>query len=188
MRILVTGGAGFIGSHLVDALLARGDEVTVVDNLSTGRRQNLPARHDRLRFIEADLSSALAAMGNGERFDEVYHLAAAVGVKLVMDRPIEAIDTNEAISTQLREMMRRFRAFLRNLIRQAQERGEFRASVDAETVAAAYTSAVLGAEFQFYQDEERFRFAEAIRLFLNQMITDLERKEDDARSVGDTTE
>jgi UDP-glucose 4-epimerase len=93
-RVLVTGGAGFIGSHLVDLLLARGDEVTVVDNLSTGRRDNLPRRHPRLRFIEADLSHALDAMGKGETFDQIYHLAAAVGVRLVVDRPIESIDTN----------------------------------------------------------------------------------------------
>lgn len=93
-RVLVTGGAGFIGSHLVDALLARGDAVTVVDNLSTGRRANLPASHERLRFIEADLSSALDAFGRGETFHQVYHLAAAVGVKLVISDPIRSIETN----------------------------------------------------------------------------------------------
>jgi UDP-glucose 4-epimerase len=93
-RVLVTGGAGFIGSHLVDRLLARGDAVTVVDNLSTGRRSNLPAAHERLRFIEADLREALGAFGRGERFHEIYHLAAAVGVRLVLNEPISSIETN----------------------------------------------------------------------------------------------
>lgn len=93
-RTLVTGGSGFIGSHLVSLLLERGDDVTVIDNLSTGRRGNLPPRRDRLRFIEADLSHALNAFGPGERFDEIYHLAAAVGVKLVTDDPILAVETN----------------------------------------------------------------------------------------------
>jgi UDP-glucose 4-epimerase len=93
-RTLITGGAGFIGSHLVERLLDRGDAVTVVDNLSTGRRENLPERHERLRFIHADLSAALQAFAAGERFDEVYHLAAAVGVKLVIAEPIASIETN----------------------------------------------------------------------------------------------
>lgn len=93
-RSLVTGGSGLIGSHLVELLLARGDEVTVIDNLSTGRRSNLPTAHARLRFIEADLSRAIDAFGKGERFDEVYHLAAAVGVRLVVDDPIRCIETN----------------------------------------------------------------------------------------------
>lgn len=93
-RVLVTGGAGFVGSHLTDRLLARGDHVTVIDNLSTGRRDNLPAEHPRLRFIEAELSSALSALGLGERFDQIYHLAAAVGVRLVVDDPIACIETN----------------------------------------------------------------------------------------------
>lgn len=92
-RALITGGAGFIGSHLAAHLLARGDEVTIIDNLSTGRKANLePA--PRLRFIEADLSSALGAFGPGELFDEIYHLAAAVGVKLVVNDPIGCIETN----------------------------------------------------------------------------------------------
>lgn len=93
-RALVTGGAGFVGSHLTDLLLRRGDHVTVVDNLSTGRRENLPAAHERLRFIEADIADALAAFGKGETFDEIYHLAAAVGVKLVMADQIRSIETN----------------------------------------------------------------------------------------------
>ncbi len=93
-RTLVTGGAGFIGSHLVERLLERGDHVTVVDNLSTGCRENLPEPHVRLRFIEADLAEALHAFGRGETFDEIYHLAAAVGVKLIVDEPIHSIDTN----------------------------------------------------------------------------------------------
>jgi len=92
--LLVTGGAGFIGSHLVDRLLARGHHVSVVDNLSTGRRANLPHDHPHLRFVEAELSHFLAAIGSGERFDGIYHLAAAVGVKLVMDEPIRSIETN----------------------------------------------------------------------------------------------
>ncbi len=98
-RALVTGGAGFIGSHLVALLLARGDRVTVVDNLSTGRLSNLPlnpdgAGHANLRFIRADLSHALAQFGAADRFDEIYHLAAAVGVRRVIERPIESIETN----------------------------------------------------------------------------------------------
>jgi len=92
-RALVTGGSGFIGSHLVSLLLARGDEVVVVDNLSTGRRGNLPVFHNRLRVVESDLSRAVAGLGQ-ERFDEIYHLAAAVGVKLVTDDPILAVETN----------------------------------------------------------------------------------------------
>jgi len=93
-RTLVSGGSGFIGSHLVPLLLARGDHVTIVDNLSTGRRANTPADHARLRFIEADLRDALRVLGPGERFDEIYHLAAAVGVSRVLEDPILAIETN----------------------------------------------------------------------------------------------
>ncbi|GJQ29164.1 MAG: UDP-glucose 4-epimerase [Phycisphaerae bacterium] len=102
-RVLISGGAGFIGSHLADLLLARGDAVTVVDDLSTGRRGNLPEAHPRLRFVEADLKHALDAFGKGETFDEIYHLAAAVGVALVIADPIRSIDTNiEQTSALLR--------------------------------------------------------------------------------------
>lgn len=102
-RTLVTGGSGFIGSHLVAGLLERGDHVTVVDDLSTGRRANLPPAHERLRFIEADLASALSALGPGERFDEIYHLAAAVGVRLVVENPARCIRTNIELTERLLE-------------------------------------------------------------------------------------
>lgn len=97
-RCLVTGGAGFIGSHLADHLLSLGHSVTVVDNLSTGRRENLDTARrghaDRLVFLHADLSEALRGPLAGARFDQVFHLAAAVGVKRIIERPIESIETN----------------------------------------------------------------------------------------------
>lgn len=94
-RTLVTGGAGFIGSHLVEGLLARGDEVVVVDNLSTGHRSNLVAVEgsSRLRLLVGAVEDVIPTFGPGE-FDEIYHLAAAVGVRLVIERPVETIRTN----------------------------------------------------------------------------------------------
>lgn len=98
---LVTGGAGFIGSHLTELLLARGVAVTVVDNLSTGRRENL-REHDALTVIEADLADVLPELRDRVGpVDAIYHLAAAVGVKLVMDKPAEAIETNVALTADL---------------------------------------------------------------------------------------
>lgn len=91
---LVTGGAGFIGSHLVERLLGRGDRVVVIDDLSTGRRENLhDADTSRLSLITAGVSEGLGGFGPGA-FDEIFHLAAAVGVRLVIDEPIRTIETN----------------------------------------------------------------------------------------------
>ncbi|MEQ8316592.1 MAG: NAD-dependent epimerase/dehydratase family protein [Phycisphaerales bacterium] len=103
-RVLVTGGAGFIGSHLCERLLARGDEVVVVDDLSTGNRTNLPDSHDRLTFVESDLRAWLTAdAALAGRFDEIYHMAAAVGVELIIADPIGSIETNiEQTSALLR--------------------------------------------------------------------------------------
>ncbi len=98
-RILITGGGGFIGSHLSELLLDRGDEVTVVDNFSTGRRENpgiVRARADRCaryRVIEGDVSSTVPTLNSAD-YDAVYHLAAAVGVRLVVEKPIHTIETN----------------------------------------------------------------------------------------------
>lgn len=106
---LVTGGAGFIGSHLVERLLLLGRSVTVIDNLSTGRRENLPV-HDRLVFEHADLADAAQHIGERGRlgaFDEIYHLAAAVGVKLIMDDPAAAIETNVGLTARLLEIATR---------------------------------------------------------------------------------
>jgi len=93
---LVTGGAGFVGGHLVERLLERGDRVTVVDDLSTGRRTNLDRARsiagDRLCFVEGTVGARV----NDElgRFDMIVHLAAAVGVRLVVERPIHTIENN----------------------------------------------------------------------------------------------
>lgn len=89
----MTGGAGFIGSHLVDLLLRSGDRVTVVDDLSTGRSQNLP-ESPNLRFIHKKVSAAVTNDLAQDKFDEVYHLAASVGVKLVVDDPVSCIENN----------------------------------------------------------------------------------------------
>ena len=97
--MLITGGAGFIGSHLSELLLARGHSVTVVDNFSTGRRANTSRvdssapRRDRYRVIEGNVSDVLPTLP-AQDFDCIYHLAAAVGVRLVVERPIHTIETN----------------------------------------------------------------------------------------------
>lgn len=96
MRILVTGGAGFIGSHICDAHIDRGDEVVALDILSTGRRRNI--RHlegnPRFRLVEGSvLDEVLVAEWVGWA-DRVYHMAAAVGVRYVIENPLRALETN----------------------------------------------------------------------------------------------
>ncbi|MDQ3725883.1 MAG: GDP-mannose 4,6-dehydratase, partial [Actinomycetota bacterium] len=90
MRCLVTGGAGFIGSNLVDALLARGDEVTVVDDLSTGRRVNLEqALSDGAELVELDIrdGAALADLARERRPERIFHLAAQIDVRKSIEDP-----------------------------------------------------------------------------------------------------
>ncbi|MEM7680382.1 MAG: NAD-dependent epimerase/dehydratase family protein [Planctomycetota bacterium] len=93
---VVTGGAGFIGSHLVEHLLGLGRAVTVVDDLSTGRLENLAAvqAHANLRLLQADAGQTLSEPGFLDHADEVYHLAATVGVKRVVDDPAGMIQNN----------------------------------------------------------------------------------------------
>lgn len=95
-RILITGGAGFVGSHLAERLLADGNEVTVIDDLSTGTIRNLEAvrAHDRLRVVVDSIMNQPLMAELVDWCDEVYHLAAAVGVRLVVERPVHTIETN----------------------------------------------------------------------------------------------
>ena len=96
MRALVTGGAGFIGSHLAEALLQAGHEVVVLDDLSTGRLGNLAAvkDHPRLEVTEGSVTDETLVRKLMAGAGVVYHLAAAVGVRLILDRPVGTIETN----------------------------------------------------------------------------------------------
>jgi UDP-glucose 4-epimerase len=95
-HILVTGGAGFIGSHLVERLLAQGKSVTVIDDCSTGRLENLQAvqSHPRLNVIVSKISHCPDLGRVAAEAESIYHLAAAVGVELVMNSGLETIETN----------------------------------------------------------------------------------------------
>src|SRR5918995_5528403 len=96
MRVLITGGAGFVGSHLCEALLERGDEVYVLDDLSTGSIDNIAHLKDQPNFhykIESVTNEPLLAEMI-DRCDTVVHLAAAVGVKLIVESPVRTIETN----------------------------------------------------------------------------------------------
>ncbi len=96
MRVLVTGGAGFIGSHLCEALTERGYEITVIDDLSTGRVENLSGLVGKggFEFVENTVRNAELMEQLMNRCEQVYHLAAAVGVQLIVDRPVHTIETN----------------------------------------------------------------------------------------------
>ena len=95
-RVLITGGAGFIGSHLAEALVARGAHVTVVDDESTGDADNLAAirRHPNFEFVSGSVADRPLVARLVNDVDEVYHLAAAVGVQLIASNPIRTIETN----------------------------------------------------------------------------------------------
>ncbi len=95
MKILITGGAGFIGSHLADTLIGQGHHITVIDNLSTGRYSNVAHLEGDENFrliidtvLNVDLMEELI-----RESDRVYHMASAVGVRLIMERPVETIET-----------------------------------------------------------------------------------------------
>jgi UDP-glucose 4-epimerase len=98
MQVLVTGGAGFIGSHLVEFLLRQGHSVNVIDDLSTGNVSNMAGfmDHPRFRFDKADLVTWDGVWAAAERADRIYHLAAVVGVRRVLRDPIRVLATNIA--------------------------------------------------------------------------------------------
>lgn len=91
MKVLITGGAGFIGSHLTDAFVKRGDQVTIVDNFSTGVADNLKSF---AQVIEGDIRNADLMDNEIAKADLVMHMAASLGVKNIMENPLEAISTN----------------------------------------------------------------------------------------------
>ena len=109
MQILVTGGNGFIGSHLTERLLKDGNRVTVVDDLSTGRKSNLThvLSHPELRLIHADLGDPKLIREICQDVDVVYHLAAAVGVALIAKQPIQTIHRNIYPTQLLLEELRK---------------------------------------------------------------------------------
>ena len=93
MRALITGGAGFIGSHLAESLIGQGHSVSVLDNLSTGRLENVEHLQHHPRFT-CTIGSVMDEEVLGkliERADVVFHLAAAVGVRLVIERPVHTL-------------------------------------------------------------------------------------------------
>lgn len=95
MRYLITGGCGFIGSHLAEALLTSDHEVTLLDDLSTGRIENIAGieRHSGLRTLIGSVTDETLVHEAVQNCDAVFHLASAVGVRLIMEKPVETIDT-----------------------------------------------------------------------------------------------
>ena len=95
MRYLITGGSGFIGSHLAEVLLQRGDSVVVLDNFSTGTHENIAGleRNDRFRLVYGSVTDKALVTECVRDIDRVFHLASAVGVKLIIEKPIETIET-----------------------------------------------------------------------------------------------
>ncbi|MGH9153107.1 MAG: NAD-dependent epimerase/dehydratase family protein [Acidimicrobiales bacterium] len=94
MRVLITGGAGYIGSHLVDRLCEEGHQVTVLDNLTTGKARNIGHRLGAIRFINGSILDAALVDREVERADLVFHLAAAVGVRHIVESPLESLLVN----------------------------------------------------------------------------------------------
>ncbi len=96
MRVLITGGAGFIGSHLADAYLQRGDEVYAIDDLSTGSIENIQHLkvHERFHYTIDSVHNQPVVAELVDQCDVIFHLAAAVGVKLIVESPVRTIETN----------------------------------------------------------------------------------------------
>lgn len=95
-KILVTGGAGFIGSHLVEKLLQNGEEVFVIDNLSTGRLENIKHLEEnrKFHFVKDSVLNESMMENLVAKADEIYHLAAAVGVRMILGKPLSSLLTN----------------------------------------------------------------------------------------------
>ncbi len=121
MRILITGGAGFIGSNLVDVLMARGHEITVLDNLSVGKASNIEhhLESDRFHFVNDSILNERTLERLIRQADLIYHLAAVVGVKYVVDDPLMAIITNVRGTENVLELA--FKYWVRTVIASSSE-------------------------------------------------------------------
>jgi len=110
MRVLITGGAGFIGSHLAERLLKDGNKVVVIDNLSTGSLKNIEGfkKHSGFEFVEGDVRNAELLRPLVEQSGAVFHLAAAVGVKLIAETPVHTIETNIGGTEAVLEVANKF--------------------------------------------------------------------------------
>ncbi len=111
-RVLITGGAGFVGSHLAETLLARGHTVTIVDDLSTGRFENIAhlTGHPRFRFAIDTITNEVVMDRLASECDVIFHLAAAVGVRLIVEQPVHTIETNVMATEVVLKTALRYRA------------------------------------------------------------------------------
>lgn len=107
MHFIVTGGAGFIGSHLVEKLLNLGHHVTVIDNFSTGKAENLPASNKSLRIIELDIRSPENVFSIQGQFDGIFHLAALVSVPESIENPQKSFEINSCGTFYVLELARK---------------------------------------------------------------------------------
>jgi len=133
---------------------------------------------DRVKEFEDRVQSACSGTAPEESLRRIVSVCIEHAVS--NDRPrfaiklmVEAIDTHDPLLDAMRGMMRRFRAFVRNIIRAGQEDGAFRRDADAEQIAATLTSSVIGAETQYYLDPDRFRLEQTLETFMTQLFHDL---------------
>ena len=112
MNILITGGAGFIGSHLAESWLCDGHSVSIIDDLSTGSLENLKRlpHPERVEFVKGNVITSRALPGLVKKADVIYHLAAAVGVELVVHDPIRTIETNVSGTARILKLADKFGA------------------------------------------------------------------------------
>ena len=94
MRVFITGGAGFIGSHLCDALLKEGHQVSILDNMSTGSAANIAHIKDQIEIHQGDIRDVVLVEKAMAPADLVLHMAAALGVNTILENPIESVSTN----------------------------------------------------------------------------------------------
>ena len=138
----------------------------------------LAAVADRIGEFEVRVQKACEGCAPAESLRRV--VAVAIEHAVSNDRPrfaikmmVEGIDTHASLHEEMREMMRRYRAFVRNIIRSGQASGDFRSSADADDIAATLTSAVIGAETQYDLDPDRFRLEDTLAVFLDHLLRDL---------------